>query len=56
MLTTLIVSAGSKVLGAFGSKKAASPISPSAGIQMRSETVMEKKLTNDSCDSVEEEG
>ena len=71
MLTTLLVSAGSKVLGAFGqSKKSSSSSSsnasssgqtsspastspssgggthaPAPGMQMRSGTVMEKKMT-----------
>ena len=67
MLTTLLVSAGTKVLGAFGQGKKSSsnassstagsgPGSPApstasagnvpAGMQMRSGTVMEKKMTN----------
>ena len=62
MLTTLLVSAGSKVLGAFGQSKKSSSSAGStttastaptsttitnipAGMQMRSGTVMEKKMT-----------
>ncbi|XP_066915663.1 calcium/calmodulin-dependent protein kinase type II subunit alpha-like isoform X1 [Clytia hemisphaerica] len=64
MLTTLLVSAGTKVLGAFGQKKSSSSAGSTttastaptatttttttnipAGMQMRSGTVMEKKMT-----------
>ena len=59
MLTTLLVSASSRVLNAFGQNKksipatvAASatpttPVSPQPGMTMRSGTVMEKKMTDD---------
>jgi len=60
MLTTLLVSAGSKVLGAFSNKKSNSQGSQSeteasktttvitpAGMQLRSSTVMEKTKTSD---------
>ena len=59
MLTTLLVSAGTKVLGGFGLSKKSSTttptpeVAPIAGMTMRSGTVMEKKLTNEDVDSIE---
>ena len=51
MLTTLLVTAGTKVLGAFGQNK--KNASATAGMQMRSGTVMEKKMTSSDTESVE---
>lgn len=55
MLTTLLVSAGNKVLGAFGQSKktTAAVTSPPTGIVMRSGTVLEKKTTSELDNNVE---